>query len=75
MRRSLRYHWLGVEVPELRDFMEKESPVGSNKFAAIVAKHAQELRRLERYERAAISRRKVAIRKYDKCAQTDSNAE
>jgi hypothetical protein len=67
--RCLRRYGPSMPMPD--DAMEflNSKPTGPDKFATILADKSRQLLALDRYERRALSRRKFAIRAFDKASR------
>jgi hypothetical protein len=64
--RHARHHLLSSALSN----PNPSNPEGSQKFAAILSRLAQNLAALDRYEDRALSRRKLAIRAFDQAQKT-----
>jgi len=59
--------------PEAPERFVTSVPEAPHKFATILSQEAKQLRRMDRYERRALSRRKFAIRVFDKAKASRSS--
>ncbi len=69
IRRQLNGKGPEISLPTLGHYLNS-TPAGPQKLATIIFDETNKLNALERYERRALSRRKVAIRKLDLARQT-----
>ena len=73
--RYARHFDLGMPMPDNVMEILSSKPQGPYKFAAILEERARQLLALDRYERRALSRRKIAIRAFDAASRRNLRIE